>query len=95
MAERKGKLPGEELVSKGLQDLAQGVTSIESLLVLIGAPRLQRLGLAVPERIRLRGSPEHALYQLLQAEDPRDAHSRYNAFLRRLVSYERMLESSQ
>ena len=38
-------------------------------------------------------SPEHRLYELLAAEDSDSAHSRYNALVRRLVSYERAAES--
>ena len=33
--------------------------------------------------------PEHRLYLTLAAEDPDSAHSRYNALVRRLVSFER------
>lgn len=60
------------------------------MLVLLGAPRLRRLGLAVPEAAA--GSPEHRLYQLLAVDDPDTAHSRYNALVRLLVSFERAAE---
>jgi hypothetical protein len=80
------QLPGEDLVRRGLEELEQGIESRESLLVSIGAPRLRRLGLAVPEPFP---SPEHRLYELLRREDGDAAHSRYNALVRRLVSYER------
>jgi hypothetical protein len=33
--------------------------------------------------------PEHRLYAALAAENPGAAHSRYNALIRRLVSFER------
>jgi hypothetical protein len=79
-------LPGGDLVLRGLADLEQGVASAEALLVSIGAPRLRRLGFRV-------GNPfpgaEHRLYELLAAEDGDAAHSRYNALVRRLVSFER------
>lgn len=88
------QLPGEELVAKGLQDLAQGFPSIASLLVLIGAPRLRRLGVAVPSQKGFPDFPEHALYRYLQNENSRGAHSRYNALIRRLVSFERTLEKN-
>jgi len=42
-------LPGSDLISQGLRDLASGTESIESLLVLVGAPRLRRLGFDVPD----------------------------------------------
>ena len=79
-------LPGEELVRKGISDLTQGVESPEEFLVSIGAPRLRRLGLALPQPL---ASPEHGLYALLRAEHGDAAHSRYNALVRRLVSFER------
>jgi hypothetical protein len=83
-------LPGGDLVRSGLQDLEQGVESIAALLVAIGAPRLRRNGISVPE-IRI-SSPEHRLYEQLSRSDPDSAHSRYNALLRRLVSFERAVE---
>jgi hypothetical protein len=81
-------LPGAELVLKGLRDLEQSEDSTEAFLVLIGAPKLRTLGLAVPVRAG-ELSPEHRLYARLNAEDARTAHSRYNALVRRLVSFER------
>jgi hypothetical protein len=82
-------LPGGDLVRQGLIDLARGVESIESLLVAIGAPRLREGGIEVPERPIHR--PEHRLYELLATTDPDSAHSRYNALIGRLVSFERSL----
>jgi hypothetical protein len=82
-------LPGEELIDKGLADLAKGEETIEALLVSIGAPRLRRLGLAVD---RPFSTPEQRLYDLLSRADSDSAHSRYNALVRRLVSYERAAE---
>jgi len=79
-------LPGHELVLVGLDDLARGVESDEALLVSIGAPRLRQAGIEVSAPI---ASPEHRLYDRLAAEDPDAAHSRYNALVRRLVSFER------
>jgi len=79
-------LPGYELVQKGLEDLARGQETVESLLVSIAAPRLRRLGVPVVERII--ASPEHRLYELLCRSGSDSAHGRYNALLRRLVSFE-------
>jgi len=79
-------LPGADLVEQGLADLQRGVESRESLLVSIGAPRLRRLGFDVREPFAV---PEHRLYELLDAEHGDAAHSRYNALVRRLVSFER------
>jgi hypothetical protein len=83
------QLPGEDLIRRGLDDLAAGVESVESLLVSIGAPRLTGLGVTVENPFP---SPEHRLYKLLSKEEPVSAHSRYNALIRRLVSYERAAE---
>ncbi len=80
-------LPGADLIEQGLRDLASGTPSVSALLVLIGAPRLRRLGIAVPQVAADR--PEHQLYAALAATDPDGAHARYNALVRRLVSFER------
>jgi len=80
------ELPGAELVSRGIRDLEGGAETPESLLVSIGAPRLRRLGFSLPEPLE---SPEHRLYQLLRSKHGDAAHSRYNALVRRLVSFER------
>jgi hypothetical protein len=86
------RLPGEDLIQRGLEDLAAGVESTESLLVSIGAPRLRGLGVAVENPFP---TPEHRLYGLLSADEPASAHSRYNALIRRLVSYERAAECAR
>lgn len=73
----------------GLRDLEEGLESVPALLVSIGAPRLRRLGFSIP---RVIPRAEHRLYELLAREDPPSAHSRYNALIRRLVSFERAAE---
>ncbi len=85
-------LPGHDLIEQGLEDLARGEESVPALLVSIGAPRLRRLGIALPPTIP---GPEHRLYALLEQQEPDAAHSRYNALLRRLVSFERALECAR
>lgn len=82
-------LPGSDLVDQGLRDLSEGLETVAALLVSIGAPRLKRAGIRVPGSIP---QPEHRLYAVLAAEDANAAHARYNALIRRLVSYERALE---
>ncbi len=82
-------LPGADLIETGLDDLARGIESVPSLLVSIGAPRLRRVGLAVPA---VGADPERRLYDLLARDDPDTAHSRFNALVRRLVSFERAAE---
>lgn len=90
-------LPGADLITEGLQDLAAGQESAAALLVLIGSPRLQRLGIVVPMApahwfAGNDASAEHRLYALLAKSEPDSAHSRYNALIRRLVSFERAAE---
>jgi hypothetical protein len=82
-------LPGGDLVAKGLEDLARSTVSVEALLVSIAAPRLEALGVLVDGSL---ADPEHRLYERLACEDPDSAHSRYNALLRRLTSFESALE---
>jgi len=83
-------LPGADLIESGLNDLRAGRETVAALLVAIGAPRLRTLGLEIPDN--LPDNPEHRLYNLLAKDDSDSAHSRYNAFVRRLVSYERAAE---
>lgn len=85
-------LPGADLVARGLADLAEGIESETSLLVAIGAPRLRRLGVPLPDPGTLPANPESRLYRLLCRTEGNGAHSSYNALVRRLVSFERALE---
>jgi len=81
-------LPGTDLIAAGLGDLERGVASVPALLVSIGAPRLAALGVRLPCPLT---DPERRLYEYLRQEHPDAAHSRYNALIRRLVSFERAL----
>ncbi len=81
-------LPGHDLIETGLADLAGGIESVAALLVAIGSPRLRDLGLDVPST---PAHPEHRLYLLRAADNANAAHGRYNALIRRLVSFERAL----
>ncbi len=83
-------LPGGDLVQQGIEDLSLGIESLPALLVSIGAPRLRRIGLPVPAAAF--SSPEHRLYLKLAETDSDSAHSRYNALVRRLVSFESAAE---
>jgi hypothetical protein len=87
-------LPGEELVQQGLADLSQDRLTDCSLLVLIAAPRLKRLGIHVPDRPSL-WPREHELYSRLEARLGSGAHSYYNSLIRRIVSFEHALEREQ
>jgi hypothetical protein len=82
-------LPGHELVSAGLVDLAAGRESEASLVVAMAAPRLRALGFEVPA-----GGGEHPAYRLYEmlARRGEGAHSHYNALVGRIVSFARAAE---
>ena len=80
-------LPANDLILAGIEDLQSGRESIAALLVAIGAPKLRSLGLEVPKNLPF--NPEHRLYDLLSTDEPDSAHSKYNALIRKLVSFER------
>lgn len=82
-------LPGNDLIETGVEDLRNQRQTIAALLVAIGAPKLRSLGLEVPDN--LPSNPEHRLYDLLSNSEPDSAHSKYNALIRRLVSFERAM----
>ena len=87
------QLPGADLVRTGIEDLRRGEFTIEALLVAVGAQRLRAAGVAVPETPGWPDEPEHALYDAIdRCADVGDSHARYNALIRRLVSFERALE---
>jgi hypothetical protein len=90
MSEVPSDLPGHELVSEGLADLASGRESESALLVAMAASRLRAVGFDVPVGGGER--PSHRLYELLSAEGCKDAHSRYNALVARMVSFARAAE---
>lgn|GEM_PF-1757214 len=79
-------LPGAELVDKGIRDLQAGAETVESLLVSLAAPALRSVGLSVPSPML---DPEIRLYRLLALQHGAGAHSRYNALVRRIVSFRR------
>lgn len=85
------ELPGGDLLAAGLDDLRRGLETVPSLLVQVGAPRLRQLGVDVPVRDPATRLPEHRLYELLAREHGDNAHSQYNALLRKLVSFNRAL----
>jgi hypothetical protein len=79
-------LPGAEIVLPGLDDLAAGRESVDSLAVQAAAPRLRRAGLDAPSADG--GVPAaHRLYERLSRELGNAAHSRYNAILARVASF--------
>ena len=83
--------PGEDLVQEGLADLARGQVTELSLLVLVAAPRLRRLGMEIQDRPHPRPY-EHELYERIEERLGAGAHSYYNSLIRRIVSYARSME---
>lgn len=79
-------LPGADLIEQGLRDLEQGVETVESLLVSMSAPRLRALGMVIAAPI---ADAELRLYGRLAARHGAGAHSKYNALVRRVVSFQR------
>ena len=82
-------LPASDLISAGMLDLKNQRETVAALLVAIGAPKLRRFGLHLPST--LPANPEHRLYDLLSLDGADSAHSRYNALIRKLVSFERAM----
>ncbi len=77
-------VPGGDLVDVGLADLAAGKTTLESLLLSLAAPRLQREGVPMGS---VQSDPEQRLYDLLAESEGNLAHARYGAYLRQVVSF--------
>jgi hypothetical protein len=90
----QASLPGEDLVTQGLADLAKGILSESALLVLVAGPRLRGLGIEVPPWT-LDEPFEHALYSLIEERLGTAAHSYYNSLIGRIVSYAHALEREQ
>ena len=82
-------LPAHDLITDGIRDLQSQRETVPALLVAIGAPKLRSLGLELPEH--LPSNPEHRLYDLLSSNEPDSAHSKYNALIRKLVSFQRAM----
>jgi hypothetical protein len=84
-------LPGEEFIRAGLADYLQQRVTISSCLVAIARPALRRAAMLPSEELpAFNHDVELTLYRLLRA-DGGDAYARYNALLRRLVSFEQAL----
>lgn len=83
-------LPGEHLILKGMADLAEGLHTIETCLVRIASNRLSLAGILFPGELSAENA-ELDLYGLL-ASFGDDAHSKYNALIRNLISFEQALD---
>ena len=77
-------LPGGDLIDTGLADLADGRSTVESLLVSLAEPRLRREGVPLGT---VEADPERRLYALLTRSEGELAHAKYGAYLRRVVSF--------
>jgi len=78
-------LPGGEIIDAGLDALAGGAESVESLLVSLAAPRLRREGVPLPRDVF--ADADERLYRLLEAAHGDLAHARYLAYLRQAASF--------
>lgn len=80
------ELPGFDLVSEGVEDLAAGRQSVPALLISQASGRLRTVGIPLPY---VDGwDLDWRLYRAVEAEVGESAaHARYNALRRRLVSF--------
>ena len=81
--------PGEDLIEQGIEDLQDGVESIASLQVSIGANRLRQSWDSGP--LPNVPDPRRSPISSIEKYD-NEAHSKYNSYNRRLVSFERAAE---
>ena len=83
-------LPGADLIRQGLEDIRAGRRSIAACLVRMARPRLSRANLMPPAPAG-DDLAELELYRMFATEGA-NAHSRYNALVRELVSFEHALD---
>lgn len=88
-------LPGGEIVVEGLADIEHGRDTVSADAVLMAAGRLREAGIHVRGDGGPGGPASHRLYDKLASEEPRGAHSRYNAIVRRMVSFARAAEHAR
>lgn len=82
-------LPAADRVRRGLDDLADERPTLDALWLAQASRRLAELGIELPECLPDR--PELSLYELAGAAGA-DAHGRYSALRRELVSFLAALE---
>ena len=68
---------------------------MDSNAVLMASRRLRAAGVEIPSADAEPSAASHRLYELLAADDARNAHSRYNAIVGRLVSFARAAERAR
>ncbi len=78
----------------GIADLEAGRDTADANAVLMASTRLRAAGADVP--LTTTSEPAaHRLYEQLAIEDPLNAHSRYNAIVRRVISFARAAERAR
>jgi hypothetical protein len=85
-------LAGEELVRYGIEELRARKRTESALLMLVAGPRLRGLGIDVHEPHDIAPPYEHRLYEYLAEKYGDSAYRRYNAMIRRIVSFARAME---
>ncbi len=88
-------LPGAKIVERGIADLAAGLETEASLLVLVAAPRLRKLDLKIINNSNSKRPYEHALYGLIEQSRGSGAFSYYLSLIRKIISFARALESQR
>lgn len=87
------RLPGAEIVLPGIEDLEAGRESVNALAVAAAAAKLGVSDLV--SDVDAEEPAAHRLYRLLNDELGDAAHSRYNAILRRVVSFARAADHAR
>jgi hypothetical protein len=87
----RARLPGMELVRRGLADVAAGRESVEGMLVRSATAKLAAVGINVPGG-RLDDATSRLYALVVEQVGEGRAHSRYNALRRRLSSFVRASE---
>jgi len=83
-------LPGADLIQQGLRDYHENHHTVPACLVRMARRRLVKAGL-MEASLGYDLTAELDLYHLLSPEG-NQAHSRYNALIRELVSFEHALD---
>lgn len=84
-------LPGTALIQQGLKDYQENRHTMPSCLVRMARRRLVKAGLLDSSAHQHDIQAELDLYHLLSHEG-NQAHSRYNALIRELISFEHALD---
>jgi hypothetical protein len=90
-----GRLPGGEIVARGLADLAASRDTTDAAAVAMASTRLRDAGVPVPELAERVEPAAHHLYALLAREHGDGAHAHYNAIVRRIVSFAQAAERAR